>query len=219
MLAALANRLNANVGDLVVFEFYQSNHTLTQSSLQSPCTPLQQFDSGFTRFNPSNRSGLLMSFTVNSPNSQWFFCPQIHPTSHCHAGMVFALNPGDQMEQFLANVKEKHSVLETSFPVMTATNFPASAGLVTEYCGTGFSTMTASNFLAPTGFITTAMAMPTGFYGSWASGSIGSTWRPTARRSEVSMPRAVPFTGNESQAVFPHLMLLVVFVFSMILVL
>ncbi|OAT07130.1 hypothetical protein BDBG_16770 [Blastomyces gilchristii SLH14081] len=47
-----------------------SNHTLTQSSLQSPCTPLQQFDSGFTRFNPSNRSGLLMSFTVNSLNSQ-----------------------------------------------------------------------------------------------------------------------------------------------------
>ncbi|EQL35120.1 hypothetical protein BDBG_16769 [Blastomyces gilchristii SLH14081] len=95
--------------------------------------------------------------------------------------MVFALNPGDQMEQFLANVKEKHetttsnSVLETSFPVMTVINFPASAGLITEYCETGFSTMTASNFLASTGFITTAMAMPTGFYESWASSSISST--------------------------------------------
>lgn len=38
---------NANLGDVVRFTFQQKNHTATQSTLESPCTPaLNGFDSG-----------------------------------------------------------------------------------------------------------------------------------------------------------------------------
>ncbi len=38
---------NANPGDTVQFTFKQKNHTVTQSSLNSPCSPLAKgFDSG-----------------------------------------------------------------------------------------------------------------------------------------------------------------------------
>ena len=38
---------NANPGDTVIFTFKQKNHTVTQSSLNTPCSPLASgFDSG-----------------------------------------------------------------------------------------------------------------------------------------------------------------------------
>lgn len=43
--------VNASVGDTIRFNFQQKNHTVTQSSLQSPCVPIADgFDSGLQVF-------------------------------------------------------------------------------------------------------------------------------------------------------------------------
>jgi plastocyanin len=103
-LAFNPNQLNANIGNKVIFTFYSLNHTLTWSTLTAPCMPSNDFDSGFNQFNPGDGDGLTLTLTVNSLDPQWFFCCQNVPFSHCHAGMVFALNPGGQMSTFLGNV-------------------------------------------------------------------------------------------------------------------
>jgi hypothetical protein len=99
------NYMDANVGDTVLFQFFKLNHTLTQSTLERPCTPDHRFDSGFRQFNPTNQLGMTLSFSVNTFDPQWFFCRQNVPVSHCQAGMVFAINPGDQMDDFLSNAR------------------------------------------------------------------------------------------------------------------
>ncbi|THC93577.1 hypothetical protein EYZ11_006930 [Aspergillus tanneri] len=103
------SRLNANVGDKIQFKFGSVNHTLTESSLENPCTPVSKFDTGFNQFNPQDRSDPILTITVNSLEPRWFFCRQNNPFSHCHKGMVFALNPGDEMKDFLDNAKRDSS--------------------------------------------------------------------------------------------------------------
>ena len=72
-------RLNANIGDQIIFEFHALNHTLTQSSLERPCASLQQFDTGFNQFNPQSKENVVTVITVNSLEPgriiHWFeFC-------------------------------------------------------------------------------------------------------------------------------------------------
>lgn len=93
----------AAVGDVIVFTFENGNHTLTQSTLTEPCTNTGQFDSGFA-FGPDSTVKNL-SILVQNSNPMWFFCRQHIPKSHCSAGMVFALNPGTYLEEFLANTR------------------------------------------------------------------------------------------------------------------
>ena len=106
-------QLNANISDQIVFKFHMLNHTLTQSTLERLCAPLQQFDTGFNQFNPHNQDKLVTIITVNSLEPQWFFCQQNTPTSHCHMGMVFTINPGDQMDTFIWNM-QRESTSDTS---------------------------------------------------------------------------------------------------------
>lgn len=99
------DQLNANIGDRVTFNFYSLIHTLTQSSLEAPCVSLRRFDTGFGQFNSDDRDGLSLTLTVNTLEPQWYYCRQNDRISHCHAGMVFALNPGNQMDQLRQNAK------------------------------------------------------------------------------------------------------------------
>ncbi|KAL4744514.1 hypothetical protein BDW72DRAFT_199511 [Aspergillus terricola var. indicus] len=101
------NQINANIGDKIVFIFHGGNHTLTQSSLEAPCVPAAEFDSGFKNFNSHQQDEISLTLTVTSLQPQWFFCKQENPSSHCHAGMVFAINPGDDMASFLRKAKQK----------------------------------------------------------------------------------------------------------------
>ena len=96
------NQTQAVVGDVVLFRYYQVNHSVTQSILAEPCKPmLGGFDSGFTHFNPNDRVGEFVAFNVNDLFPRWFFCRQTELRPHCEAGMKFANNPGDQMNAFL----------------------------------------------------------------------------------------------------------------------
>ncbi|KAF8912790.1 hypothetical protein CPB84DRAFT_1759518 [Gymnopilus junonius] len=83
--------------DTVVFEFHQKNHTVTQSSFADPCRPLNAngttgFDSGFMPVADDATSFPTWNFTVTDTSPVWAFCQQTTPSSHCGAGMVFAIN-------------------------------------------------------------------------------------------------------------------------------
>ncbi|QSS51643.1 hypothetical protein I7I53_07011 [Histoplasma capsulatum var. duboisii H88] len=195
-IAFRPNRINANIGDKVVFEFLGLNHTLTQSTIGQPCTPVHQLNSGFGYFNPTNRTGLTLSITVNSADSQWFFCQQ-NNTAHCHAGMVFALNPGDYMEEFLANVRSKSALITTHTTSVGSQRLPSSVQCLT---GTPFYP---------------GIAGITPFYPGTASstGRVGTTWQPTA--TEPPFFSSIPFTSDATQTIYSHFILtILLFLFA-----
>jgi hypothetical protein len=113
------NEVDANPGDIIRFTFLKLNHTLTQSSFSQPCTNTGGFSTGFNQINPQNLStGYVVDYLVTTLDPQWFFCAQVSPKSHCHAGMVFALNPGGLMSAFIAGATELSS---TSTPTSSPT--------------------------------------------------------------------------------------------------
>ncbi|OAT07639.1 serine-threonine rich protein [Blastomyces gilchristii SLH14081] len=210
------NRLNANLGDQMIFKFLHRNHTLTQSSLRHPCTSQHQLDTGFTQFNPTGRTGTMVSFTVNSLDPQWFFCRQTDPESHCHAGMVFALNPGDQMDEFLRNAKREsdHAAVSTITREVTITvtsSTPATIRIpMGVESGLGASLVTGT-MPQPSGSGCQGASM--GLYRSSVQGTgllvTGRTWRPTATIG--SMPCSLtpmPYTSGSSPVVTAGLMYL-----------
>jgi len=103
--------INADVGDKVTFSFRQKNHTVTQSSFPSPCSPLLGpdgvthigFSSGFNPVGANVTSDFpTVSLTVLTTDPIWIYCQQ---TGHCQQGMVFAVNPppsGNTFDKFKA---------------------------------------------------------------------------------------------------------------------
>jgi plastocyanin len=152
-LSFAPEQIAASTGDIVEFTFFQ-NHTVTQSSLDTPCVPLLGgFSTGFNQYNPGLSDNVKVAFTVNSPESQYFFCAQTDPFAHCELGMVFAINAGTQMNTFLSNVlasggrpsnaSATASSLTTSTPFfVTSPPFPnTTTSVVTQ----AFTTLLLSN--------------------------------------------------------------------------
>ncbi|KAF8311423.1 Cupredoxin [Cantharellus anzutake] len=86
-----------NKGDVVKFIFHPKNHTVTESSFDSPCSKLRDshgrnigFDSGFQPVDPIHPVEKIVSVRVLTKDPLWFYCRQ---TGHCSKGMVFAINP------------------------------------------------------------------------------------------------------------------------------
>ncbi|KAG8734485.1 hypothetical protein FRC12_018514 [Ceratobasidium sp. 428] len=90
--------VHAKVGDYVKFEFHPKNHTVTESSFDEPCTPLEGnegepvgFRTGFVPVPEKQTSHFpTRKFKVTDTQPHWFYCGQV---GHCPAGMVFAVNP------------------------------------------------------------------------------------------------------------------------------
>ncbi|KAI0639261.1 hypothetical protein C8Q77DRAFT_1213873 [Trametes polyzona] len=88
--------------DVIQFEFHQKNHTATQSSFAAPCLRLKDaqsgnvvgLDSGFMPVAADATEFPTWNVTVNDTAPLWFYCRQHKPdgSSHCGAGMVFAVN-------------------------------------------------------------------------------------------------------------------------------
>jgi hypothetical protein len=104
------NQLDAEIGDVIKFDFLAKNHTVTQSSFKEPCSPLADgFDTGFNQFNPHNISGAFVKyFPVTTKKPQWFYCKQTVPVSHCNKGMVLGINPAGKFDQFLWNAEHQN---------------------------------------------------------------------------------------------------------------
>jgi len=81
--------------DIVNFQFVTKNHSVTQSTFAAPCTAAG-VSSGFQDVsNPAGPTFPTWSITVENASAPlWFFCAQTTTNStHCQAGMVFAINP------------------------------------------------------------------------------------------------------------------------------
>jgi len=90
------SNITAAVGDTVTFLFEHANHTATQSSFATPCSPLVNtttgasgFDSGFVPVPSGAASVPAWTLEVLVSTPIWVYCRQ---TGHCEQGMVFAIN-------------------------------------------------------------------------------------------------------------------------------
>ncbi|KAJ7698552.1 hypothetical protein B0H17DRAFT_927281, partial [Mycena rosella] len=65
------------------------NHSVTQSSLEAPCQPLENgFDSGWISVAATITPPPQWSITItNNQTPIYFYCKQLNPTPHCTAGM------------------------------------------------------------------------------------------------------------------------------------
>jgi plastocyanin len=91
--------VNASVGDVVRFIMQQKNHTVTQSSLSSPCALLPGgFDTGFVPVADTVTTNYpVAELPIQQTTPIWAYCRQ---GNHCQQGMVFAVNPGDKFAAF-----------------------------------------------------------------------------------------------------------------------
>ena len=118
----IPNNVNAEIGDVVLYDFLKASHSLTQSEFLTPCTYNGGFDTGLNQVNPQNVSGLfVIPFEVTTKKPQWFYCKQQGPPNHCGKGMVFGLNPGNKMDQFIQNAIKQNGDLTTAASTTIAT--------------------------------------------------------------------------------------------------
>ncbi|KAL9710557.1 hypothetical protein Ac2012v2_006093 [Leucoagaricus gongylophorus] len=143
--------INAANGTIVNFQFsgMPGNHSVTQSTFNDPCTPVNGgFDSGWV-FLPSAGLSPVPEWNLTITDDSrpiWFFCKQLLPAPHCIAGMVGAINPPtsgnntfenfrnqtsqvssvDQSENGLVGIGASASARPQPLP-SGATDFPASA--------------------------------------------------------------------------------------------
>jgi len=123
--------LDADVGDTLIFEFQQKNHSAVQSSFNDPCTSIGGFNSGFFPVSANQTSNFpTFSVPVKDKNPIWVYCAQNAglPTSHCGMGMVFAANPGNKFDAFKqkalaigAALKAQASSTSSAPPTQTST--------------------------------------------------------------------------------------------------
>ncbi len=91
------NKLVAQAGEFVQFQFHAGNHTVTQSTFDQPCQPIAQhsnltgFHSGFLPAAASAAQGMFPTYTIqiNASTPLWLYCAQ---GKHCESGMVMVIN-------------------------------------------------------------------------------------------------------------------------------
>lgn len=108
------SNVTATKGSVITFQYSGApgNHSVTQSSFDAPCTPLENgFDSGYVFRNPETQSAAPeWNLTITDDSTPiWLYCKQLQPAAHCVAGMVFAINAptsGDRtVEAFQSNAR------------------------------------------------------------------------------------------------------------------
>jgi plastocyanin len=117
--------------DVVVFEFHQKNHTVTQSSFADPCRELNAngtigFDSDFMPVSVNATNFPTWNLTVNDTAPIWAYCRQKNPSSHCGAGMVFAINSVETSDR---NFTAFQNVAKALNGTATATNNPSATSV------------------------------------------------------------------------------------------
>ena len=120
------NHVSASIGDLVVFNMMGLSHSVTQSSLDSPCESAGLFDTDLQTNTQGILNLTLRYYTVLTIDPLWFYCKA---PFHCQSGMVFAINPesDQQMEEFKSNAL-KASVTASTVASVTDSTMQATSG-------------------------------------------------------------------------------------------
>lgn len=103
-LSFTPSRVTAAPHDTIKFIFQVKNHTVTQSSFNTPCVPLTDpasgmrtgFDSGYHPVAAGATDFPTWSLTVNDTSPIWAYCAQ---AGHCGQGMVFAVNSDETSQR------------------------------------------------------------------------------------------------------------------------
>ncbi|TFK74573.1 hypothetical protein BDN72DRAFT_833063 [Pluteus cervinus] len=134
--------VNAQKGDVVTFTFVQGNHTATQSTFGSPCTPahvtnatINGFDSGF-RDTVNGTAVTTLSVTITDPDTPiWFY-----DANTCSEGGVGAININSSSDETLAGFSRNAVRLNGTEPSSSSTQHSAS-----QTSNTPGSSQTSSN--------------------------------------------------------------------------
>ncbi|KAH7116918.1 hypothetical protein B0J11DRAFT_104008 [Dendryphion nanum] len=109
----------AEVSDVIEFHFLFKNHTVVQSSFDSPCKPLAGGTGIFSGFNfPTQKgeNGNAFSFKVESKDTIWYYCSQMNGNL-CQKGMSGVINQDfANAEKTLARYKEAAKGATTTQP-------------------------------------------------------------------------------------------------------
>ncbi|KAF8973901.1 hypothetical protein BDZ97DRAFT_1777434 [Flammula alnicola] len=119
--------------DTIVFEFHQKNHTVTQSSFADPCRKLNAngttgFDSGFMPVADNSTVFPTWNFTVTDTAPVWAYCRQQTPSSHCGAGMVFAINSDETSARNFSAFQKVAEAINGTAVAATSPSPTAAAG-------------------------------------------------------------------------------------------
>lgn len=149
------HNITADVGDVIIFEFYPRNHSVVKADYLAPCVPASEdvFYSGeFNRFNENN--GQLVgppptwSLVVNDTAPTFFYCTAID--SCIGNGMVGVINPNSSMtwdDQYKKAKEYPYMLVPGQSPPAegdlppsgTASSSPSSTGSSDEGGGGGLS--------------------------------------------------------------------------------
>ncbi|KAI0263850.1 hypothetical protein BC834DRAFT_971198 [Gloeopeniophorella convolvens] len=124
-------RVDAKLGDVVLFNFTQGNHTATQSTFNSPCIPAHEtditingFDSGFRNTTPGTAGTILTVplLVQNANQTFWFF-----DFNTCGEGGVGVINSNESSTETLAGFVRNAIRLNGTDTSDTNTNSSSSA--------------------------------------------------------------------------------------------
>ncbi|RYP33476.1 hypothetical protein DL767_004754 [Monosporascus sp. MG133] len=94
------NVVKASVGDVVQFQFSAGNHTVTQSSADAACVPLQMTDptavhSGHIPYEAGQATVGVFEMPVVSTDTMFMYCAT---GPHCQLGQILVINPTDDQQ-------------------------------------------------------------------------------------------------------------------------
>jgi hypothetical protein len=97
--------LDVAVGDTVWFYSLNGSFLLYNTTLEAPCTRLVRYGDDAYKH---------VIFQVNSTEPLWLIGSQNQDIYGCCPSFHFALNPGDQKDQFLHSIEEDCSIVSVS---------------------------------------------------------------------------------------------------------
>ncbi|KAJ0107326.1 hypothetical protein J7T55_015792 [Diaporthe amygdali] len=153
------DNIKASAGEMVQFQFVAGNHTVTQSTFDQPCTPINSimsnvtgFHSGYQPAAASKQTGMIPTYSImiNDTKPLWVYCAQ---GKHCQSGMVMVIN-----ENTAANATRSLTEFKALAAKATSNTAPSSGSTTGGSTGTGTGTGTESGSSASPSTSTPATA-------------------------------------------------------------
>ncbi|KAI9674378.1 MAG: hypothetical protein M1829_003780 [Trizodia sp. TS-e1964] len=173
--------ISAAVGDVVVFTFMASNHTVTQSSFGAPCVKMEGgVDSGFM---PNPNSTLSpapwMKFQVVDTKPVWFYCRQ---KSHCGKGMVFSINPtaDKSQSQFKAVAMQQNGTASaaTAVAATSMASSKATSGASMDFTSTSTFYLSTTTTVRASSAVVAASSSSVSLVSPMATGVVAGAGSP-----------------------------------------
>jgi plastocyanin len=211
--------LTASIGDTINFHFYAKNHSVVQSSFDSPCQPLSSSNSsattvysGFMPVSGEGQGESVFSMTVNSTGPIWLYCSQ---GKHCQGGMGMVINQPSDGAKTLEAYKEAAKAVEAAGNPTTegpsAGILVASNGAAVAW-GSNSSSDSTSPYSSPyssSSEIPIATSTSTTTLNPTSS-SINSPVSPASPSSSLIQPPASTTNAASSTGSPPHLLVAVI---------